>query len=308
MTVADGVLPSIWHLPPPDQGGPIARQGFDFQDHVGVNLCIAMLCDDNIVAICFETHDDLVVHWSNDVIEFVQVKSDSPDRLLSIAWLCKDKEKSVLARSLAREACKEYCCFRIVTKQGISQELEPLKTPRERRVEPILSSIATLGLRIARKLKGTKSPKGSGAESWVKRTLWEVQHSEDALIAKSRVSLDNALEELGYPLRVADRDALYEEMLKVARSTAVIIYKGDLTEGSNKATNYRSRPGNRSKREKWSARIGPAPGEAECGRINNPGGLRSDLSTHLLAEVVEIRLHTALPFRRIGSGSPAPST
>jgi hypothetical protein len=231
MTVADGVLPSIWHLPPLEQGGPIARQGFDFQDHVGVNLCIAMLCDEHMMSICFETHDDLVVHWNDGMVEFIQVKSDSPNSLLSVAWLCKKGTKSVLARSLAREACKENCCFRIVTKQGISQELEPLKTPREKRTESsIQSAIAALGVRIAGKLKSTKSPKGSGVESWVERTLWEVQYSEDALIAKSCGSLDNALEELGYPLLVADRNGVYEELLKLARSTSIIIYQGDLTE------------------------------------------------------------------------------
>lgn len=221
------VFPSIWSIPPYEQGGPVARKGFDFQDHVGVRLCIGMLLEEKISAICFETHDDLVIQWANETIEFVQVKSEDPGQVLSISWLCKGKKKSILARSLGREACREDCCFRIVTRQAICHELKPLKISRQQRTEEsVRSAIAELGVAVAEKLKGIVSPKGLGVPSWVERTLWEVDHDEDALKAGSCIRLDEALEDLGYSLMPADREVIYENMLKAVRHAASLRYEG----------------------------------------------------------------------------------
>jgi hypothetical protein len=181
---------------------------------------------------------------------------------------------------------------------------------REKRTEPsIKRAIAAIGVRVAQKLKSTKSPKGSGVESWLERTLWEVQHSEDALIAKSCGSLAKALEELGYPLLVADRDGIYDELLKTREVYCrYLLSRRPEGEGPNKATSRRSGCNGGSKREKWPTRNDPAPRKAECGRIDDPTGLRGKLPPDLFAQVAEGRLHTSRPFGCFGSSGPGCAT
>ena len=50
--------PSIDHAKPSEEGGPIARTGFNYQDEVAVSFLIDMLSDSEILKIHLETHDD----------------------------------------------------------------------------------------------------------------------------------------------------------------------------------------------------------------------------------------------------------
>jgi hypothetical protein len=100
--------------------------------------------------------------------------------------------------------------------------------PRRQRTDgSTRSAIAELGAAIAEKLRGIVSPKGLGVPSWVERTLWEVDHDEEALKAGSCIRLDEALENLGYSLIPADREVIYENMLKAVRRAASCRYEGN---------------------------------------------------------------------------------
>ena len=69
-------LASIHSLVPFEQGGPIARTGFLYQDHVAARFCIEMLSEGSIEEVWCETEDDITLLWGTGgttVVEFVQV-------------------------------------------------------------------------------------------------------------------------------------------------------------------------------------------------------------------------------------------
>jgi hypothetical protein len=87
-----GELPSIHDLSPLEEGGPVARAGFLYQDHIGARFCIEMLQNANLVGVWCETLDDITLIWATDgggeTVEFVQVKSNELDQMWSIALIC----------------------------------------------------------------------------------------------------------------------------------------------------------------------------------------------------------------------------
>ena len=87
--------PSIDHAKPLEEGGPIARVGFNYQDEVAVSLLIDMLGDPEIIKIHLETHDDAIVVRRNDAgreAEFVQVKAAELNKLWSVADFMSPRE------------------------------------------------------------------------------------------------------------------------------------------------------------------------------------------------------------------------
>src|SRR4051794_33444511 len=89
-------MASIFDLPPLEEGGPIARTGFTYQDHVAAALCLEMARGCDIEVVGCETHDDIILKKKSGgttVAELVQVKSDELDQLWSIAKICERKTK-----------------------------------------------------------------------------------------------------------------------------------------------------------------------------------------------------------------------
>lgn len=86
-------LPSVDDARPSEEGGAIARAGFNYQDEIAVGFLIEMLETPSILKVHCETHDDvLLVRVQNGsgvrIAEFVQVKASEPDKLWSVADLC----------------------------------------------------------------------------------------------------------------------------------------------------------------------------------------------------------------------------
>jgi hypothetical protein len=91
------VAESIHELAPLETGGVEARQGLGFQDHIAAGFCIEMLQDDALTEVWCESQDDVTLIWmkvDGQMVEFVQVKRNEPDRLWSIAMLCKRERKA----------------------------------------------------------------------------------------------------------------------------------------------------------------------------------------------------------------------
>lgn len=89
--------PSIDDARPVEEGGPIARTGFSYQDEIAVSFLLDMLECPDIEKIHCETHDDILVVRTNvgapeRIAEFVQVKAGEPDQLWSVAILCQRKK------------------------------------------------------------------------------------------------------------------------------------------------------------------------------------------------------------------------
>jgi hypothetical protein len=54
-------LPSVDDIKPDEEGGPIARAGFNYQDEIAVGFLIDLLENPSLLKVHCETHDDLVL-------------------------------------------------------------------------------------------------------------------------------------------------------------------------------------------------------------------------------------------------------
>jgi len=84
--------PSVDDATPQEEGGPIARAGFNYQDEIAVSFLLEMLVDPVLLRVHCETHDDvLLVRADGDggaqTAEYVQVKSNELQALVGIGHL-----------------------------------------------------------------------------------------------------------------------------------------------------------------------------------------------------------------------------
>lgn len=215
-------LKSIYELPPLDLSGRCSRDGFNFQDHVGVFFCIEMIKNENLKQIWFETHDDITLIWTigdSEYIEFVQVKSeDSPSRW-SVSKITARKNgrngTSIVEKSLGRYRCKEKVKFRIVTKIDVTIDLDILKYDIESEErndaceaeEKIINS-------LKKSLGNIKSPGGEDLNYWVKNCYWDKKpDSTESLSFSNKILLEAVLKETGRSLFPDQRDELYQKLL-----------------------------------------------------------------------------------------------
>lgn len=183
--------PSVDEALPVEEGGPVARKGFNYQDEVAVSLLLDMLESSAIEKIHCETHDDiLVVHADQDsatrVAEFVQVKAGEPDQLWSVASLCQRKKgksgTSIFEVSLARDKHKEEARFRVVTLRDVNSDLKLLTyEPNAPARQPDHDDCKALLAAIEKKCPGSTSDKGNCTDYWIANCRWEVRHSEAAI-------------------------------------------------------------------------------------------------------------------------------
>lgn len=83
---------SFRDLDPLEQGGRVARDRFDYQDHVAVGKCLDMLLGGGLLEVWCEAEDDIVLVWLiNNVewFEFVQVKGNDLGQAWTVAKLCE---------------------------------------------------------------------------------------------------------------------------------------------------------------------------------------------------------------------------
>lgn len=225
-------LKPIRQIRPAESGGAVARSGFAFQDHVTAGFCIEMLVDPKLSEVWCETYDDVVLVWTEnktELIEFVQVKSDSHDQLWTPSLLCqRDKKKeepgksgtSIPERSLARDCCAESTCFRLVTAWEISADLRILKLERDHRDRSVTSEdFKKLLEQIQSKIGDYRSAKGYGCDSWLQRTLWQVE-SKERLEGSNCLKLLKALNQLGITIHVEALEGTYAALLTLVKNAA----------------------------------------------------------------------------------------
>jgi Cap4 dsDNA endonuclease len=179
--------PSIDDHHPREEGGPTARSGLSYQDEIVVGIFLDMISDVSIKRVHCETHDDIVIVKSGvenaiDIVEYVQVKSNEPDSLWSVAALCAKGEESVCAKSLGRDQHQEAARFRIVTLRDVHSDLKPLTYPcygpgRETDCDQFVA----LSAEIKSKLPGLQSAKGNSTDYWLEHCQWEVRHDEKTI-------------------------------------------------------------------------------------------------------------------------------
>lgn len=216
--------PSIDNAAPKEQGGPVARQGFSYQDEIAVGFLLDMIDDANLVKIHFETHDDLVLvrargtSPAQTVAEFVQVKAGEPDKLWSVADICKRKKSdaigtSIFETSLGRDEHDEIAAFRLVTLRPVVSDLAPLTYAfgSEGR-KPGCAAMTPLEDTLNVKFPGLKSPKDNGCGYWLENCLWDVRHDLKTVQKANTFRLFTLADKAGQPLLLDQINVLLNDL------------------------------------------------------------------------------------------------
>jgi len=231
-------LPSVDDVRPDEEGGPVARSGFNYQDEIAVGFLIEMLETSSLLKVHCETHDDIVlVHIIDDgstmrLAEFVQVKADKPNKLWSVADLCERKKgrtgTSIFEISLARDKHSEVSCFRLVTLRPVVSDLKMLTfllgaPGREVDGEQFKALLSELD----RRFPGLKSPKGNGAAYWLKNCVWDERHSEESVRINNLVRLIKLSSKDGRPLLPEPAEMLLDELRAKAKDAGKAKWEPD---------------------------------------------------------------------------------
>ena len=226
-------LLSIDDVKPSEEGGAIARTGFNYQDQIACSLFIDMLRSPDIIKIHCETHDDIVavrgVPGSDTrIAEYTQVKSN--DKTWTATDICAVKaSKSVYETSLMRDCHAEVSLFRIVTLRPVAKELRfltfALGSPGR---EPEGTQFEALRLRLSDKFPDLKSAKGNGCGFWIANCLWDVRESEAGPIRNNNlIGLLTLAHAESRPLLLDHVQTLLAELLHRARTAGAASWHPD---------------------------------------------------------------------------------
>ena len=208
-----------------DAGGPAARQGFKYQDHVAVSFIFKMLQDSNYSQVECETADDIVAVFqcSGQIVnEYIQVKtteSDSKWNLNEITALDGTKaNSSLLHKSLKCDVRPGIARFRIVTKRDVAKILDGFKKEIDKRVLP--DTTTARGVALCKKFKTFVSPQKRDFLYWAENFVWQVYGDVEALEAVNIKALSQLAEGLGNRPNFTQLKAIYEEFLEIADKAA----------------------------------------------------------------------------------------
>jgi len=217
--------PSIDVAQPTEEGGPIARTGFNYQDEIAVSFLIDMLTKPTLVKVHLETHDDIVLVWAegdHKSAEYVQVKASQVDQFWSIAELCQRNKSqagtSIFEKSLSRDGYEERSLFRLVTLRPVVSALLPLTWPRSSQARTVNSAdVIKLVGDIDKRCPGFKSPKGSDHSFWVSNCLWDHRDSEGAIAKDNLLRLMRLAHEQGRSILFEPAETLLLELRAKAK-------------------------------------------------------------------------------------------
>lgn len=225
-TPANQTKPSYRDLDPLEQGGPIARRGFAYQDHVAAGKCLDMLLDGGPSEVWCEAEDDIVLVWliqTEECFEFVQVKSNELDQLWSLAKLCekepgkdgKGPGACIVEKSLAHDRGDGKCRFRIVTCREPNSDLAVLKLDLDHPARAKADSgITEVVQTVQGRVGAFTSGNGNGVEFWVQRTVWECKATINDLKNENLVKLDKIIFQESGHLAPDQKEELYAKLLR----------------------------------------------------------------------------------------------
>ncbi|POA48423.1 hypothetical protein C1893_10585 [Pseudomonas sp. MPR-ANC1] len=210
---------------PSNAGGPAARQGFKYQDHVAVSFIFKMLRDSSYSQVECETADDIVAvfHCAGDCVnEYIQVKtteSDSKWNWKEVTALDGTKaDSTLLHKSLKCDKRPGNARFRIVTKRDVATILEGFKIELGKRVLP--DSTTDRGTTLVKKFKRFVSPQKRDFAYWAENCVWQVYGDVDALEAFNIKALSQLAEGLGNRPNYTQLQTIYDEFLEMADKAA----------------------------------------------------------------------------------------
>ena len=203
------IYPSVDDRRPDEEGGPVAREGFDWQDEVAVAFLIMMLEDSSILKVHCETHDDIIVvrknSGSQNYAEYIQVKALNLGKFWSVPDLYKrEKNKpgsSILETSFKHDEHDEVSRFRIVTTLPVVNDLKPLTYPLGDTARGLKSAaMLALSAELKRKFPGLQSHKGNDIDYWLDNCLWDIRHSDQSVRHGNFVQMSHLSAREGQPL------------------------------------------------------------------------------------------------------------
>lgn len=227
-------LPSVCEKHPDDQGGPIARQGFSYQDDVAVGFLLDMVDHENLLEVHCETQDDILLLWEGSperTAEYIQVKAGNRNKLWSVADARQRKSAkavgtSLFEKSLLRDCCRENSKFRIVTQTAIVPELAILSYPTENRPAQA-EKIKTVRNALTAGRPKTRSKKGNDATFWLNNCVWEVRHDPKALTNAILLRIMQLSVSGGYPLLPDQGLLLLEELRAKVKKASDALWDPD---------------------------------------------------------------------------------
>lgn len=296
------IWPSIDNAAPKEQGGPVARQGFSYQDEIAVGFLLDMIEDPGLVKIHFETHDDLILvralsaNPTQTTAEFVQVKGGELDKLWSVADICQRKKKdavgtSIFEISLGRDEHDEIATFRMVTLRPVVSDLTPLTYAFGSDGRKLgCEAMTALETALNAKFPEMKSPKDNGCCYWLENCLWDVRHDLKTVQKANTVRLFTLAENAGQPLLLEQIDVLLTEIrvwVKAAGDAKWIPDKARKIVTRTQAVGW------------WKQRLAKlAQGaEAASGGTLTEKMKAADLPNSLIAMAVDLRLSYAAKVR-----------
>lgn len=213
-----------------DAGGPAARQGFKYQDHVAVSFIFKMLRDSNYSQVECETADDIVAVFQcagQLINEYIQVKTTESDTKWNVTEITAlDGAKgnsSLLHKSLKCDVRPGLARFRIVTKRDVAKVLEGFKKELDKRVLPDVTT--DRGEKLRRKFKAFISPQKRDFFYWAENSVWQVYGDVEALEAVNMKALFQLAEGLGNRPSYTQQLAIYGVFLEIADKAATASVK-----------------------------------------------------------------------------------
>lgn len=243
---------SYYDLDPLEEGGPIARKGFAYQDHVAAGKCLDMLLDGGPTQVWCEAEDDIVLVWviqGVEWFEFVQVKSNELDQLWSLAKLCeKEAAKDgkgpgacIIEKSLAHDRGDGKCKFRIITCREPHSDIAALKLALDHSTRTEKDGdFDKLVAAVENKLGGCKSDNENGVGFWVRMTVWEHKASISDIECENFVKLDTILHRESVLLAPDQKKELYVKLTQKVFDASLARAKTDRESKRIKATELRS--------------------------------------------------------------------
>lgn len=225
-------LPSIHDSVKTEEGGPVARKGFAYQDAYGVRVCLLMMDDASFIkAVWCEQYDDIVLiknENGQDVVEFCQVKDIQHDQFWSRALLCSRSEgvgTSLLETSLARDIFFEPCTFRVITSCNIKDELKSLSLPLGHPDRAIATAaFQDLSAYCNGKIDSTHLLPGGCVTHWLARATWETP-TRDYLDSSNLILVQKVLESLGFSPTSQTCEEVYQKLLWAVKSAGELQWK-----------------------------------------------------------------------------------
>ncbi len=189
-----------------------------------------MLADSSVLAVEFETADDITVRKidaDGQVNEYIQVKTTEDDRKWSFKELTdratKDGKKvpgsSLCEKSLACDRFPGRAEFCFVTSRDVQRNLRPFLIGRDKRTVS-QEYIEELSLKFGRKYKTFSSPNGRSLEDWASSMHWRVAVSSDTQRIHSINVILRTFEARGLMPSYSRAEKIYDELLSFVREAA----------------------------------------------------------------------------------------